>query len=64
MGWCQLRRSLADRIEALNAGYVDTAGRQAWRPGRYGGGTHDHQLILVVDNVAKAREVSAAWAVE
>lgn len=25
---------------------------------------HDHQLILVVDDVAKAREVSAAWAGE
>jgi hypothetical protein len=23
---------------------------------------HDHRLILVVDNVAKAREVAAAWA--
>lgn len=25
---------------------------------------HDHQLILVVDNVERAREVSAAWAKE
>jgi hypothetical protein len=25
---------------------------------------HDHQLILVVDDVVKAREVSAAWARE
>ena len=25
---------------------------------------HDHQLILVVDDVARAREVSAAWARE
>ena len=25
---------------------------------------HDHQLILVVDNVDLAREVSAAWAKE
>ena len=25
---------------------------------------HDHQLILVVDDVARAREVSAVWAAE
>jgi hypothetical protein len=25
---------------------------------------HDHQLILVVDDVARGREVSAAWARE
>jgi hypothetical protein len=25
---------------------------------------HDHQLILVVDDVARAREVSAAWTAE
>jgi hypothetical protein len=57
--------ALAEMGEALGKAGVSVEGGGAWVvDGKVMYSDHDNQLILVVDDIVKARAVSKAWATE